>query len=116
MAGGMRAWEDGGRLGGARARQHRVGPLPVVPGPGQWFDGRREGGAVLASATSAGSSLPPFSFTSKQFENLREGEMAPSMSGYRGGGSGAVAEGGEALEGMSFCFRERAEGMLAAAA
>ena len=114
MAVGVLSWEDGGRLAGARAWQHGVGPLPMVPG--RWSNRRREGGAVLASATSAGSSLPPFSFTSKQFENLGEGEMASSMSGYRGGGSDAVAEGGEALEGMSFCFRERAEGMLAAAA
>ena len=52
-AAGVLAWEDGGRLAGARARQHDVGPLPMALGPGRWFDGRRGGGAVLEPATAA---------------------------------------------------------------
>ncbi|XP_044323177.1 uncharacterized protein [Triticum aestivum] len=54
MAVGVLAWKDGGRLARARARQHGVGPLTVVPGSGQWFDGQHEGGDVMASATNAG--------------------------------------------------------------
>ena len=50
---GVLAWEDGGCLAGARARQHGVGPLPMAPGPGRWFDGRRGGGAILEPATAA---------------------------------------------------------------
>ena len=41
-AAGVLAWEDGGRLTGARARQHDVGPLPMAPGPGRWFEGDEE--------------------------------------------------------------------------
>ncbi|KAE8767035.1 hypothetical protein D1007_61656 [Hordeum vulgare] len=47
MVAGVLASEDGGRLAGARAGQHGVRPLPVVPGPGGGLKGDTE--EVLSS-------------------------------------------------------------------
>ncbi|KAE8810933.1 DNA polymerase III subunit gamma/tau [Hordeum vulgare] len=86
MVVGLLASKDGVRLAGARVGQHGVGPLSVVPGPG---------GGLMGDAEEMLSWIqrPSILFLlQKKLENLRKVELVSSTSGYRGGGSDAVAE------------------------